>query len=276
MEIRYLPDVVRYPRLNTEELRAGYLIENLFVPGKSKLVYTDIDRAVVGGIVPTTQKLVLETAKQLASNFFAERREIGVINLAGNGSITVDSQTFALAKRDCLYIGRGSNQIEFLSADAAQPAWFYLVSYPAHTTYPTRLVSPKDAEQVQVGAPKDANQRTIRKYIHLNGIKSCQLVMGFTELKEGSIWNTMPPHTHTRRTEVYLYFDVGPDTAVFHMMGTAQETRHLVVRNGEVVLSPPWSMHCGAGTRHYSFVWAMGGENQEFTDMDQITVKELK
>ncbi len=276
MEIRFVPDAVRYPRLNTEELRAGYLIENLFVPGKAKLVYTDIDRAVVGGIVPAGQTLALETAKELASNFFAERREIGVINLAGNGSVRVDGQNFALAKRDCLYIGRGSQRIEFSSADAAQPAWFYLVSYPAHTTHPTRLVTPKDAEPVNLGSQKDANQRTIYKYIHLNGVKSCQLVMGFTELKEGSVWNTMPPHTHTRRTEVYLYFDVAPDAAVFHFMGSAQQTRHLVVRNGEAVLSPPWSMHCGAGTRAYSFVWAMGGENQEFTDMDQITVKELK
>ncbi len=276
MEIRFVPDAVRYPRLNTEELRAGYLIENLFVPGRARLVYTDIDRAVVGGIVPAGQTLTLETAKELASNFFAERREIGVINLAGNGSIHVDGQNFALAKRDCLYIGRGSKQIEFSSADAQQPAWFYLVSYPAHTTHPTRLVTPKDAEPVRLGSPKDANQRTIYKYIHLNGVKSCQLVMGFTELTEGSVWNTMPPHTHTRRTEVYLYFDVAPDAAVFHFMGSAQETRHLVVRNGEAVLSPPWSMHCGAGTRAYAFVWAMGGENQEFTDMDQITVKELK
>jgi 4-deoxy-L-threo-5-hexosulose-uronate ketol-isomerase len=276
MEIRYVPDAVRYPRLNTDELRAGYLIENLFVPGKAKLVYTDIDRAVVGGIVPASQKLVLETSKELAANFFAERREIGVINLAGDGSIHVDGQTFELAKRDCLYIGRGSKQVEFSSADAKRPAWFYLVSYPAHAAYPTRLVTPKDAEQVNIGSPKEANERTIRKYIHTGGIKSCQLVMGFTELKEGGVWNTMPPHTHTRRTEVYLYFDVAPDAAVFHMMGSAQETRHLVVRNGEAVLSPPWSMHCGAGTRHYSFVWAMGGENQEFTDMDQIAVKELK
>jgi 4-deoxy-L-threo-5-hexosulose-uronate ketol-isomerase len=276
MEIRFVPDAIRYPRLNTDELRAGYLIESLFVPGKAKLVYTDIDRAVIGGIVPTAQPLALETSKELASNFFAERRELGVINLAGNGAINVDGQAFALAKRDCLYIGRGSKQIEFGSADAQQPAWFYLVSYPAHTTHPTRLVTPKDAEPVSLGSPKDANQRTIYKYIHLNGVKSCQLVMGFTELKEGSVWNTMPPHTHTRRTELYLYFDVAPDAAVFHMMGSAQETRHLVVRNGEAVLSPPWSLHCGAGTSAYSFVWAMGGENQEFTDMDQITVKELK
>jgi 4-deoxy-L-threo-5-hexosulose-uronate ketol-isomerase len=276
MEIRFVPDAVRYPRLNTEELRAGYLIENLFAPGQAKLVYTDIDRAVVGGIVPAGRTLALETSKELAANFFAERRELGVINLAGNGSIRVDGQTFALAKRDCLYIGRGSRHIEFSSANAGQPAWFYLVSYPAHTTHPTRLVTPKDAEPVRLGSPQEANQRTIYKYIHAGGVQSCQLVMGFTELKEGSVWNTMPPHTHTRRTEVYLYFDVAAEAVVFHVMGSAQQTRHLIVRNGEAVLSPPWSMHCGAGTRAYSFVWAMGGENQEFTDMDPIALKDLK
>jgi len=276
MDIRFAPDPARYPRLTTTELRAGYLIENLFQLGTVQLLYTDVDRAVVGGVVPTTKKLLLGTAKELASTYFAERRELGVINIGGNGSIAVDGREFALENRACLYIGRGSQKIEFASADAKAPAWFYLVSYPAHVACPTRLATPKDAEPVHLGSQRDANQRTIFKYIHLNGIKSCQLVMGFTELKEGSIWNTMPPHTHTRRTEVYLYFDVAPDAAVFHFMGPAEETRHLVVRNGQAVLSPPWSMHCGAGTRHYSFIWAMGGENQEFADMDQIKVEALK
>lgn len=276
MEIRFAPDRTRYPRLTTAEQRAGYLIENLFQPGSIQLLYTDVDRAVVGGAVPTTQKLLLGTAKELASTYFAERRELGVINIGGKGAITVDGKEYQLEKRDCLYIGRGSQKIEFASANAKTPAWFYLVSYPAHTAHPTKLVTPKDAEPVNLGSQKDANQRTIYKYIHLNGIKSCQLVMGFTELKEGSIWNTMPPHTHTRRTEVYLYFDVAPDAVVFHTMGPAEETRHLIVRNGEAVLSPPWSMHCGAGTRAYSFIWAMGGENQEFADMDQVKVEALK
>lgn len=276
MEIRFAPDAARYPRLTTAELRAGYLIENLFQPGSIQLLYTDVDRAVVGGIVPTSQKLLLGTAKELASTYFAERRELGVINVGDKGSVMVDGKEFPLEKRDCLYVGRGSQKIEFASADAKMPAWFYLVSYPAHMTHPTRLATLKDAEPVNLGSQREANQRTIYKYIHLKGIKSCQLVMGFTELKEGSIWNTMPPHTHTRRTEVYLYFDVAPDAAVFHFMGPKEETRHLVVRNGQAVLSPPWSMHCGAGTRHYSFIWTMGGENQEFTDMDQITVDTLK
>jgi 4-deoxy-L-threo-5-hexosulose-uronate ketol-isomerase len=276
MEIRFAPDLARYPRLTTAELRAGYLIENLFQPGSVQLFYTDMDRAVVGGVVPTSKKLLLGTAKDLASAYFAERRELGVIDIGGKGSISVDGKEFSLEKRDCLYIGRGSKKIEFASADAKTPAWFYLVSYPAHTVYPTKLVTPKDAEPVNLGSQKDANQRTIHKYIHVNGVKSCQLVMGFTELKEGSIWNTMPPHTHARRTEVYLYFDVAPDAAVFHFMGPAEETRHLVVRNGQAVISPPWSMHSGGGTRSYSFIWAMGGENQEFTDMDQIPVSALK
>jgi len=276
MDIRYTPDFDRYPRLTTDELRAGYLVQDLFQPGTVQLIYADLDRAVLGGVVPTTKKLTLETSKELASNYFAERREVGVINVGGKGSVAVDSKEFALAKRDCLYVGRGSKQITFSSANPQEPAWFYLVSYPAHAAHPTRAATPAEAEVVELGTQRDANQRTIHKYIHTGGISSCQLVLGFTELKEGSVWNTMPPHTHTRRTEIYLYFDLASDAVVFHFMGRAQETRHLVVRNGEAVLSPPWSMHCGAGTRHYCFVWAMGGENQEFTDMDPIAVKDLK
>jgi 4-deoxy-L-threo-5-hexosulose-uronate ketol-isomerase len=276
MQIRNVSDATRMMRMTTAELRANYLVENLFQPGMVQLVYTDVDRAIVGGVAPTTQKLALEASKELAATYFAERREIGVLNLGGTGTITVDGKEFALAKRSCLYIGRGSQKIDFHSADPKDPAWFYLISYPAHTTHPTRLATEKDAEPVELGSQRDANQRTILKYIHTKGIPSCQLVMGFTVLKEGSIWNTMPPHTHARRSEVYLYIDIAPDAAVFHCMGTAQETRHLVVHNGEAVLSPPWSIHCGAGTRNYGFVWTMGGENQEFADMDQIAVKDLR
>jgi 4-deoxy-L-threo-5-hexosulose-uronate ketol-isomerase len=276
METKYSPDHDRYPRLTTDELRDGYLVQNLFQPGTVRLVYTDLDRAVIGGVVPTTQKLALGTSKHLAATYFAERREIGVINIGGKGTITVDGKEFALAKRDCLYIGRGSKQIEFSSASSQEHAWFYLVSYPAHAAHPTRLATAAEAQAVELGTQRDANQRTIRKYIHTGGILSCQLVMGFTELKEGSVWNTMPPHTHARRTEIYLYFDVASDATVFHFMGGAEQTRSLVVRNGEAVLSPHWSIHCGAGTRNYSFIWAMGGENQEFSDMDQIPVYALK
>ena len=257
-------------------LAPAFLVPNLFQTGTIQLVYADLDRAVIGGAVPTSGKLALGAAKELASTYFTERREIGVINVGGTGSITVNGKEFALAKRDCLYIGRGSKQVEFASGSAQDPAWFYLISYLAHAAHPTRLATAATAAAVELGTQRDANQRTIRKYIHKDGIQSCQLVMGFTELREGSIWNTMPPHTHSRRTEVYLYFDLPADSAVFHFMGSATETRHLVVRNGEAVLSPPWSIHCGAGTRRYCFVWAMGGENQEFTDMDQIAVKDLK
>ena len=276
MELKYVPDCERYAHLTTDELRDGFLLQKLFQPGAVHLVYADIDRAVVGGAVPTTQKLALETSKLLASTYFAERREIGVINIGGSGTVTVDGKDFALAKLDCLYIGRGSKQIEFASANAQEPASFYLVSYPAHASYPTRLATTAEAQAVEVGAPRDANHRTIRKYIHAGGIVSCQLVMGFTELKEGSIWNTMPPHTHSRRSEVYLYFDVAADAAVFHFMGRGDQMRSLVVRNGEAVLSPSWSIHCGAGTRRYSFIWAMGGENQDYSDMDPVALKDLK
>ena len=193
--MRNTPDADRYPHLTTDELRAGYLIQNLFQPGTVQLVYTDLDRAVLGGVVPTSQKLVLGTSKELAANYFAERREIGIMNIGGRGSITVDGKEFALVKRDCLYVGRGSKQIEFSSVNSQEPAWFYLVSYPAHTAHPTRLATAADAAAVELGAQRDANQRTIRKYIHTGGIPSCQLVMGFTELKDGSVWNTMPPHT---------------------------------------------------------------------------------
>ena len=238
MELRYAPDLERYSRLTTDELRAGFLVPNLFQAGTIQLVYTDLDRAVVGGAVPISGKLALGMAKELASTYFAERREIGVINIGGAGSVTVDGKEFALAKRDCLYIGRGSKQVEFASGSAQDPARFYLISYAAHATHPTRLATDAEAAAVHLGTQCDANQRTIRKYIHKDGIQSCQLVMGFTELKEGNIWNTMPPHTHSRRTEVYLYFDLPADAAVFHFMGGATETRHLVVRNDEAVLSP--------------------------------------
>lgn len=277
METRHLADRARYERMTTAELRESYLIDNLFRPAELQLVYTDLDRAIVGSVVPAGKKLALGTSKQqLASEYFAERREIGLINTGGPGTVTVDGKVYAMANRDGLYIGRGSRQIEFESKGESEPARFFLMSYPAHTTYPTVHAKVADAEAVNLGALRDANQRTIYKYIHPKGIKSCQLVMGFTQLKEGSIWNTMPPHTHQRRTEVYCYFNVDADAAVFHMMGAPQETRHLLVKNGDAVLSPSWSIHAGAGTRNYSFIWAMGGENQEFDDMDGVRVSDLR
>ena len=274
---RNIADQIRYQRMTTAELRESFLVETLFKPGSIELLYTDVDRAVIGSIVPTGQKLTLGTSKeQLASDYFAERREIGLINTGAAGSVIVDGKSHAMENCDGLYIGRGSRQIEFESKNTTDPARFFLISYPAHTTYPTTHASRAQAEAVNLGSFKDANQRRIYKYIHPRGIPSCQLVMGFTQLQEGSIWNTMPPHTHSRRTEVYLYFNLDPAARVFHMMGTPQESRHLLVANGQAVISPSWSIHAGAGTQNYSFIWAMGGENQAFEDMDQVAIGQLR
>jgi 4-deoxy-L-threo-5-hexosulose-uronate ketol-isomerase len=276
MKTRNIADQNRYQRMTTAELRESFLVENLFMSGAVELLYTDADRAVIGSIVPTDKKLALGTSKeQLASEYFAERREIGLINTGATGNVIVDGKSYAMENCDGLYIGRGSRQIEFESRGGSEPARFFLISYPAHTAHPTTHAKRASAEAVNLGSVRDANQRTIYKYIHPKGIASCQLVLGFTQLKEGSIWNTMPPHTHSRRTEVYLYFNLEPAARVFHMMGTPQETRHVVVKNGQAVISPSWSIHAGAGTQNYSFIWAMGGENQAFDDMDQIAIGEL-
>ncbi len=261
--------------MSSAELRASFLVDDLFKPGRLDLVWTDLDRAVLGSAVPLEQKLVLTAPPELRSAYFTERRELGVLNLGGAGAITVDGNRQVMAGSDGLYVGRGSEQIAFESEEASAPAKFYLVSYPAHATHPTSHLSGSDAEPVPLGRARDANERTIYKYIYPGGIQSCQLVMGITALKEGSVWNTLPPHTHERRTEIYLYFDLPPDACVMHLMGPADEMRHLVVRNEQAVLSPGWSIHCGVGTRNYRFAWAMGGENQEFTDMDPVRVKDL-
>ena len=275
MKTLYAIDSVRYQRMNTQELRQKFLLEDLFNPGQLDLVYWENDRTVVGSAVPMDSALQLEAGKELAADFFCQRRELGVLNVGAAGTVSVDGKRYAVDNRDCLYIGRGSKTISFESSPPSQPSRFYLLSYPAHADYPVALAKQADAEPVSLGTAEECNQRTIYKYIHPNGIQSCQLVMGFTELESGSIWNTMPCHTHARRTEVYLYFDVNPDTAVFHFMGPADETRHMVVRNEQAALSPIWSIHSGAGTGNYAFVWGMGGENQEFTDMDHIPVGDL-
>jgi 4-deoxy-L-threo-5-hexosulose-uronate ketol-isomerase len=275
MEVRYAPDPPRFERMNTAEIRQHFLIEDLFAPGQVKLVYWHTDRMIIGSMTPTDTPLALEAGRELAANYFAERREIGVINIGGEGRITVDGVTYNLGKKDTLYIGRGSRQIEFSSLAAAQPALFYLISLPAHQTYPTQLARAEAVEAVALGSPAEANQRRLYKVIHPEGVQSCQLVMGFTQLAEGSIWNTMPAHTHERRSEVYLYFDLAAEAVVFHLLGQPTETRHLVVRNGQAALSPSWSIHSGAGTKNYTFVWAMGGENQAFSDMDPVKMEGL-
>ncbi|NUO79995.1 5-dehydro-4-deoxy-D-glucuronate isomerase [candidate division KSB1 bacterium] len=269
-------DPVRAKSLNTSELREAFLLEDLFQPEAIKLVYSENDRAVIGAAVPVKEMLPLQASNALAADYFAERREIGVLNVGGSGRITVDKNTFNLAHRDMLYIGKGAREIVFTSDKNAEPAAFFLLSFPAHHNYPTTLMRFAEAQAVHLGTPEGANQRTIYKYIHPGGIQSCQLVMGFTQLKSGSIWNTMPPHTHSRRMEVYLYFDVPENARVFHFMGQPEETRHLVIANRQAVISPSWSIHCGAGTGAYSFCWGMGGENQAFDDMDAVRMEQLR
>ncbi len=275
MKIFHAIDPIRTKSMTTSELREAFLIEDLFQPDSVKLVYSENDRAIVGGAVPIKEKLPLQVSKELAANYFAERREIGVLNIGAAGQVSVDKSIFNLANRDMLYIGRGAKDIIFSSEKSSEPAAFFLMSYPAHQAYPTKLVRFAEAEAVQLGTPEGANQRTIYKYIHPGGAQSCQLVMGFTQLKSGSIWNTMPPHTHARRMEVYMYFDLPENARVFHFMGQPEETRHLVISNRQAVISPSWSIHCGAATSAYSFCWAMGGENQAFDDMDAVRMDQL-
>jgi len=276
MPTRLMPSPREAAVLDTCELRAAFLLDDLFVTGAIRLTYTDMDRAIVGAAMPTIQPLALGNDDALKADFFCQRRELGMINLGAAGSVVVDGRTYQLGRHECLYIGRGSRDVSFASAEAAEPAVFYLVSYPAHADYPTLKASREDANRVELGTRDEANERTIFQYIHEGGIRSCQLVMGFTEFKPGSVWNTMPCHTHARRSEVYCYFDVPPEQRVLHLMGEAQETRPLWVADRQVVLSPPWSIHCGCGTASYRFVWAMGGENQAFTDMDRVAIADLR
>jgi 4-deoxy-L-threo-5-hexosulose-uronate ketol-isomerase len=277
VESRIAADVVRYETMTTEQLRKTFLLENLFAADSIPLVYSDIDRAVVASAVPVKKSLLLGCPRQLASKYFAQRREIGIINIGGDGKITVDGKVYEMSCRDCLYISRGQKEIVFSSNISANPAKFYIVSYPAHKEYETTLLKQKDATPVALGDKNTCNVRTIYKYIYPDGIKSCQLVMGLTQLAPGSVWNTMPVHTHARRTEVYVYFDMDAEKdCVFHYMGKPDATKHLVVRNQQAVISPSWSIHAGAGTKNYTFIWAMGGENQDFDDMDGVAMSDLK
>jgi 4-deoxy-L-threo-5-hexosulose-uronate ketol-isomerase len=276
MQTCFSPGRMEYPSLNTDELRAGFLVDSIFALGEIRLIYADTDRAVIGSAVPGATPLALTADAELRAAYFCERRELGILNIGGDGTATVDGKPFPMAKLDCLYVGRGSREIIFASANPVTAAAFYLLSYPAHAAYPTMLAKPADARRVELGTVADANRRTIYQCIHEAGIKSCQLVMGFTLLHEGAVWNTMPPHTHTRRSEVYLYFDLGPKRRVMHFMGTPQRTRHLVLADRQAVISPPWSIHCGCGTGAYSFCWGMGGENQAFDDMDPAPLDQMR
>ncbi|WP_186445858.1 5-dehydro-4-deoxy-D-glucuronate isomerase [Paenibacillus cremeus] len=277
MEIRYATTPAATKAYDTEQLRNEYLIPTLFVPGQLKMVYSHVDRIITGGVIPTNEPIKLEADKHdMGADFFLERREIGIINVGPTGSITVDGTEYVLENKDCLYVGLGNKDVVFNSADPANPARFYFNSTPAHKNYPTAKVAISEAEPQHLGSINTSNERTIYKYIHLNGVQSCQLVMGMTLLKPGNMWNTMPCHTHNRRSEVYFYFDMPEDGVVFHMMGEPTETRHVIVRNEQAIISPSWSIHSGVGTSNYTFIWGMAGENQEFSDMDHVAMKDLK
>jgi len=276
MKLIQMADPVRYARMTTEELRATFLLEDLFKPGKIECVYVDLDRTAIGSAVPVDGSLTLETYPELRSEYFLERRELGVFNVGGAGSVAVDGVTFELEKLDCLYVGRGSKSVTFSSKDAAAPASFYLLSYLAHAEYPTKMVKFAELQGLALGTTETCNKRTIYKAIYKEGIKSCQLVMGFTLLEPGSNWNTMPPHTHNRRSEIYFYFDVDPAHRVVHLMGPPDATSHLIMADKQVVISPGWSIHAGVGTKNYGFCWGMGGENQAYDDMDPVTIAGLK
>ena len=275
MRLIQVADHLRYPSMTTDELRAAFLVDSLFAPGLISLAYIDLDRTVVGSAVPLETSLTLESDPDLRADFFTERRELGVLNIGSAGAVEVDGTRFELSNLHALYIGRGNSQITFSSADASTPAEFYLLSYPAHATYPTTKIDSESVDPVVLGSPETANHRRVTKLIYLEGVQSCQLVMGFTQMSQGSVWNTMPPHTHMRRSEVYLYFNLPPADRVIHLMGPAGQTRHIVVANKQVVVSPGWSIHAGVGTASYTFCWGMGGENQVYNDMDPLRIADL-
>jgi len=260
----------------TALIRERFLIAKQVQPNQVNCTYTHYDRMIVGFANPVNQQLELPNYPNLRAEYFLERREIGIINVAGDGIITADGQSFELKKLDCLYIGKGTKRVTFSSNNEAEPAVFYMLSSPAHATHPTTLLTHVDAVKVTLGSAATANHRTINKYIHLEGIKSCQLVMGLTILHEGSVWNTMPPHVHDRRMEAYFYFDVPQGQKIFHYMGEGEETRHITMDNYDAVVSPPWSIHAGSGTASYSFIWGMAGENLDYTDMDPIAIPDIK
>ncbi|MBQ6796273.1 MAG: 5-dehydro-4-deoxy-D-glucuronate isomerase [Clostridia bacterium] len=276
MEVRYDTHPNDAMFYTTEELRGHYLIENLFEKGKINTVYSHVDRIIVGGATPGSDALKLEAGDELRAAYFLERRELGIINIGAPGKVTLDGVEYSLGNKDGLYVGMGTKDVKFESDDEANPAKFYFNSAPAHTTYPTVFIDMEKANKRPIGSMEDSNKRTIYQYIHPAVLKTCQLSMGLTKLEEGSMWNTMPCHTHERRMEVYLYFDLPEDAAVFHLMGQPQETRHIVMHNEQAVISPSWSIHSGVGTHCYTFIWGMVGENQDFDDMDHCKTNELK
>ena len=275
MEVRYSGHPEDVKRYTTEELRQEFLIQELFQVNVCKMVYSHVDRMITGGVIPVAPQK-LEAGKGLGVDYFLERRELGVINIGGAGKVTVDGTEYALQFTDGLYVGMGAKDVVFTSDDAQNPAKFYFTSSPAHKTYPTVKIERKDIVPNHLGSLTNSNDRKIYKYIHPQGVQSCQLVMGMTALEPGSMWNSMPCHTHERRMEVYLYFKVPEDAVVFHFMGQPTETRHVVMHNEEAIISPSWSIHSGVATHNYTFIWAMAGENQTFDDMDGVAMQDIR
>lgn len=275
METRQGVNKKDYINYSSERLREEFLIEDCFPDGEIKLCYSMIDRIIIGGTQAGRQGVRLEAGEELRSEFFLQRREMGVINIGGDGYIVADGTRYDLKKYDCLYLGRGTKEVFFYGEKDEDPAVFYMNSTPAHKEYPIKLIRKADAVHADLGCSEECNERTINKYILPGKTDSCQLVMGLTMLKPGSVWNTMPTHTHDRRMEVYLYFDIKPDNVVFHLMGEPTNTRHIVVKNKQAVISPSFSIHSGVGTQNYTFIWGMCGENQDFDDMDPVKTTEL-
>jgi len=273
--IRRMPRPEEVSRMTTAELRESFLIDSLFTPGAFHATFSDLDRMVIAGAMPTNKALLLENHKETGRDSFLERRELGAINTGAAGCVTVDGTRHLVPALGCIYIGMGAKEVSFESDDASQPAKFFILSCPAHASHPTVVATRDEANQVALGSAETSNERVIRQYIHQNGIQSCQLVMGFTELGVGSVWNTFPPHTHFRRCEVYHYFDMD-QRVLAHFMGEPDATRHLFVKSDDTVLSPSWSIHSGCGQGNYKFIWGMAGENQTFTDMDPVAPLELR
>lgn len=276
MDVREYVNSEYSKHLDTEGLRKNYLIEKVFAEDEVTMTYSHVDRMIAGGIMPVKKALTIEAGKEIGVDFFLQRRELGLINIGEAGRVTVDGKVYEVGPRDALYIGMGSKDLKFESLDPAKPAKFYYNSCPAHHTYPTRVVTLEQAVHQAAGSAEDSNKRTINKYFESSILDTCALSMGLTHLEEGSVWNTMPVHTHDRRMEVYFYFDLPGDSVVFHFMGKPDEIRSIVVRNEQAVISPAWSIHSGAGTHNYTFIWGMTGENKTYTDQDWIEMKDLR
>jgi 4-deoxy-L-threo-5-hexosulose-uronate ketol-isomerase len=275
-EERYAASPYDVKSYDTQRIRKDFLIENLFENNTVSLVYTLYDRYIAGGVVPVDKELHLETFHSLKADYFLQRRELGIINIGGKGKITADGHVYELNYKDALYLGQGTKEVYFISSDPSHPAKFYFNSTPAHNAYPSKLLTLNDAEKVVLGSLETANHRQINKLMVNSVLPTCQLQMGMTELKTGSVWNTMPAHTHNRRMEVYFYFEVPEGQAVCHFMGQPDETRHIWLKNEQAVISPPWSIHCGSGTSNYAFIWGMAGENLDYGDMDVCGINDLR